>query len=312
MTAVRDKGGRIILHIGLPKTATTAIQKHLFQLWDEKEIKYIGVRQPRSAAQREAYIDIMEAVGGGRAGRKYDRNICRAKEALMMIMQENETVVFSDEMVLVDDHGIRWQEKIRNLGAIVEDWETQVLLTVRNPVEGVYSYYRERLGELGGKEREFWRFIKGNAARIYKYKDLCDVVFEVFDKESVIFVPFEWLAEGDKYVSAISALVRGCGGEGIKMGRENESARGENGYITKERRLGEIMRRYRNTLAGDIVMRIPGLSKVCTYVYRWARDVRVGDGLGVVALTEREKVILRERYKEDVDYLFELTGIDYR
>ena len=57
---------RLYVHIGLPKTATTALQQDLFPRLESKTFSYVGVFQPREAAeQRQLYTDFCNAATRG-------------------------------------------------------------------------------------------------------------------------------------------------------------------------------------------------------------------------------------------------------
>ncbi|NJX17193.1 hypothetical protein, partial [Tamlana crocina] len=56
----------IFVHIGLPKTATTTIQKDILEkLPEENKLKYFGVKHPRKASQEKLFREFYCFISTG-------------------------------------------------------------------------------------------------------------------------------------------------------------------------------------------------------------------------------------------------------
>lgn len=136
---------KILLHLGLPKTATTTLQHHLFQrLHDEGEINFLGkVIDFDENTRRPVFRN---NVGG------IIRQACEGKvpldihEELDAILVNDKLNVYSDEGIMVyypGQENLSLAEKINNLDVILSNYNVEVLLTLRNPVDYLFSLYVE-------------------------------------------------------------------------------------------------------------------------------------------------------------------------
>lgn len=128
-----------LIHLGLPKTATTSLQYDYFPVLNEaSDCFYIGVNQPRhSRKQTEAYRLINDYMSGCTA-------LGIAKNTLDSIYTKHETIIFSDEMIMVSSGNSSWLSKLSRLAMLVKSYDFKILLTVRDPIDASISYYVER------------------------------------------------------------------------------------------------------------------------------------------------------------------------
>jgi len=133
---------RILLHLGLPKTATTTLQHHLFQrLHDEGQINFLGKvvaydENGKSYFKNNTGEIIRKACEG-----KVSANISARIDELLVKDMLN---VFSDEGIMVFYPGqvnLPLADKIRNLHNLLSDYEVKVLMTIRQPVDYIFSLY---------------------------------------------------------------------------------------------------------------------------------------------------------------------------
>lgn len=52
-------------------------------------------------------------------------------------------IILSDEMLTVSSGAIRWRQKLANLSDFLGNIDYRVLVTVRDPVDAMFSYYVE-------------------------------------------------------------------------------------------------------------------------------------------------------------------------
>jgi hypothetical protein len=181
---------KVILHIGLPKTATTLLQQHIFpQL--RKYIDYIGVRQPRTLDQESIYADIWNLVCVDQV--EYNKSLGVVKARLQNRLDNNDKpFVFSEECFCLDSGSTIWQEKLNRLATIFRDYDIQILVTVRNPISAIFSYYIELYPKIKNKHSDVVHFAnESNLSKIYKYKYLESIIISSFGNVNIDYVPFE-------------------------------------------------------------------------------------------------------------------------
>lgn len=187
---------RIILHLGLPKTGTTSLQKDVFP---RLNCNYLGVVQPRDMRQSDLFLKISNY---SISGADLEKETIRADLAAQLRFSN---LLISEESFLVDSifkkQYFSWQEKIRNLAELLLPFETEILVTLRKPLEGLESYYSE-LAESDYAEEvaqfSFVDFIRAsNFAKIFDYFALDSCLRESFSGHSITYLPMEELMSSD-------------------------------------------------------------------------------------------------------------------
>lgn len=113
---------KILVHVGLSKTATTSLQNNVLKPLHEKElVNFVTDR---------LYSD-------------YKYNIDRT--AFEKLLDENKLNVISEEIITETDKENN-EKLINTLSTLVSPYESQVLISLRSPVEMVYSYYVQTYG----------------------------------------------------------------------------------------------------------------------------------------------------------------------
>ena len=134
----------VLLHLGLPKTATSSLQHNVFQkLHQQSRIKFLGKCLDYEYKTGNVKIHnysgkfIREAVDG-------DLDVLEARTLLRDSLQENLLNVFSDEGVMVAYPGrdnLTLVEKFERLKAVFEGYRVKVVITLRDPIDYLYSMY---------------------------------------------------------------------------------------------------------------------------------------------------------------------------
>lgn len=140
------KNTKILLHLGLPKTATSSLQHNVLQrLHVEGEINFLGKCLNYDLATKK--IDIVNYAGKFiRDAAEGNISIKEARNSLLSVLEEDKLNVFSDEGLMVAYPGkknLPLSEKINNLADIFSGYDVQVVVALRNPVEYLYSLYVE-------------------------------------------------------------------------------------------------------------------------------------------------------------------------
>jgi len=173
---------RRLVHVGLPKTATTMLQTDVFPVLPDRQ--YVGVRQPRHAGQDLLYAALRTATTAGTPG---DLELARRRWS-----DCPPTTILSEEMLTVSEPEASWRDKLRWLSSIVADTPTDILVTVRDPVEGLFSYHVERRKQSAWASTRFMDAVANDEAlHIFRYADLLAELRLHFSGNRLLFVRFE-------------------------------------------------------------------------------------------------------------------------
>ncbi len=189
-----------VLHVGLAKTATTSLQRHFFPLTPAASFTYIGTAQPRSRHPSPAYTAIMATLNSPTTSLVARMRIAQARLAELSL---DKPVLFSEEMVTVDGP-LPWQEKVARLGEIFAGHAATILITIREPVSGLYSLYVELFRDVVRQYPTFETFCSSNQANIYDFRLLDTVVRNAFPTATPIMIPFEALKPGGSFLQRIA------------------------------------------------------------------------------------------------------------
>lgn len=183
---------KILVHIGLPKTATTTLQQQVFPTVAQATsgLIYCGVKQPRGEQESTGlYRVFMDAMALGDFD-TFHEEVDRLEEA--------ECLLFSEEMLTVTDNVQRWEDRLKNLSSLLESYDYRILITVRDPIAAIYSYYLERYEFFKQEYPEFSVDIQDHAAMsIYRYASFFPMVETLFKEDSVQVAFFEDLIQSD-------------------------------------------------------------------------------------------------------------------
>ncbi|MEM9864755.1 MAG: hypothetical protein AAF938_24345 [Myxococcota bacterium] len=154
----------IFLHLGPPKTGTTSLQ---LALQNCEAIAYGGTQQPRTQDPKE----LSRALQYFAVGRRNESHAARAVQDALA-RSRGRPLVISEEMYLVDTHGVSFQTKLRRLRRVLPD-PVVVSLCVRTPMGAMESLQRELEGGLPLLERfDLGSFAQSNQGRVYRYSVL--------------------------------------------------------------------------------------------------------------------------------------------
>lgn len=177
-----------VVHVGLHKTATTSLQKDIYPFINE--YKFIGRRVSRLEDQDELYLKIAKFC----FSREYLGSSCEAElNSLIGENLEKNHLLMSDEWLTADYSalfglkGATWQEKIDRLSRLLAGVDHKVLVSLRNPIDGIFSQYCE-FTTVGVDDAypSFEEYVlRSNDSAAYHYPDL-----DAFLKEKFNFVDY--------------------------------------------------------------------------------------------------------------------------
>jgi aromatic ring-cleaving dioxygenase len=184
--------GKFLIHIGLPKTATTSLQRDFFPGIVGESTKYIGVFQPREVqAQTLLYQDIYNAV-------IYRGNIALVRKKLIEKLDSGMSIIISEEMFMVSSSAASWRDKLDNLQYLVADINYEIILTVREPSAAIFSFYTELYQRFASRWNGFIDCaLYDEDMEIFHYRKLLKKLFDTFEAEKIHVFKFEDIIAND-------------------------------------------------------------------------------------------------------------------
>lgn len=179
---------RLIIHLGLPKTATTSLQIDFFSKIENEKMVYVGVRHPRKSHQTDIYKKFSNYIETG-------ENFTNVNKALKYELDQGRDILISDEMIVVS-HNLKWRDKLRNLYNLIQEFNYQLIVTVREPSKALFSYYAERFHIYKKCDKTFIELaLEHESMKIYHYRVFFSYLLEMFDKNLVFVKKFEDLIQ---------------------------------------------------------------------------------------------------------------------
>lgn len=288
---------KIIVHIGLPKTATTTLQIDFFSKLDRDQMFYIGVKQVRGKiVQDKMYNQFYSSVTTG-------KEIEKTRKMLVAELNKGLDLLLSEEMIVVGE----WQVKLRNLYQIIKDINHLIIITIREPVSAMFSYYIE-LHQVFGNKTFLDSAQNSNQMKIYHYRKFFQYLFQYFQSSNIRLVKFEDIVEGN-----LEELKR------IVPSQNNT----ELGVYNEKKYIGDSILVERNYSYSFIIKRF--LKR--TYVYNIAKNktllplfkiankllyaLKVKKTYKIRKPSESELHLLSLELKDETSYIFEKFGINY-
>lgn len=184
--------GRLLVHVGLPKTATTTLQTQYFPCLPPDQVRYLGVRQPRSRGQEDLYLLLLAAVSEGVEDPRLHQGLAR-------LLDQGLHVVVSEEMFTVSTlKGAGWQLKLQRLAHILQRYDHALLVTVREPVHATFSYYVELQSRFRALGLDYvTAVLSDDAMHIFHYPTLLGCLDAHFSPGRVHFIGFDEVVSGD-------------------------------------------------------------------------------------------------------------------
>jgi hypothetical protein len=169
--------GKLIIHIGPPKTATTSLQ-YFFMKLDLPDVYYGGIIQPRT----EEHDSICELIYEDIQSNQFNF-FEKVHEQIKQLFSNYEYILLSEEMFLVESEQISWRHKLKNLinylSKEIHLEDLSFVIIVRNPAEAIPSYFQEIYWKLPKKyQKNYLQFLDSEYSYIYKYYELWKFIKE--------------------------------------------------------------------------------------------------------------------------------------
>lgn len=192
--------GRLFLHIGPPKTATTALQ-YAFEELSNETLVYGGTFQPRRKRNAGSLSDILfQAANGSRAhqGRPLEETLTKIRDDV----RSGKIMVISEEMLGLS-RSRSMAHKLAFLGECFAGVPTTIILCLRNPLDAIPSLYQELYrAQPFLTKLSFARFCRSDAIDCYDYRKIITLLQEA-GFETIRVIGFERVCSGDLTVQEL-------------------------------------------------------------------------------------------------------------
>lgn len=186
--------GKILCHIGPPKTATTSMQIALSSV-TLTDFVYVGTFQPRDLNEGSLSHKLHKFCENSRDYSSAEK--LEINRELFDLVNTGKTVFISEEMFLVQQDHASIETKLESLKSILDDLPCEIVLTIRDPILSLPSYFQEVFTSLPVHlQLNFSKFCRDHRATCYDYERLLSVLKNVGFKD-VILVDFDELAAGN-------------------------------------------------------------------------------------------------------------------
>lgn len=256
--------GRLHLHLGPPKTGTTSLQIAA-QSADLPWLVYGGTSQPRDTDLDSLSRRLHAIARGDIAADSSDGHATRAR--IDEVLSSGFHLFVSEEMFLVTQTEATFQEKLFRLALFLKGVPVSVLLTLRDPVDALPSYYQEIYHALPLQHRlNFATFCRDDRAQCFDYATLV-VRLRSLGFNDIRFLTFREIASGFIPYAKLFGTAIDIGG-GIQIGAHNVGMKDQH---TGTRVLPAMTIRSLLGLPG--VKRIVSSERLrATESYRWLAD----------------------------------------
>jgi hypothetical protein len=183
---------KIYLHVGLPKTATTSLQLHVFpEIARRYNYAYVGVDQPREQHPQHhpLYAATLIAINEGEF---------QEFEVQLSKMSNFSGIIISEEMITVSTETVSWERKIKNLSKLLEAHKYEILVTLRHPKDAIFSYYLEQYEALKSEYPQFSSSIACHPyMEIYRYASFTQKLEHMFERQHIHYALFSQIIKDD-------------------------------------------------------------------------------------------------------------------
>lgn len=181
--------GRLFLHIGPPKTATTALQ-YAFEEIAAEALIYGGTFQPRDRNDG-SLSDILLRASSGRRSHPLEEALTRIREDV----RSGKIVVISEEMLSLSTTA-SMADKLAFLGRCFAGLPTTIILCIRDPQDAIPSLYQELYRSQPFLTKlSFSRFCRSDAIACYDYRRIITLLQKA-GLDTVRIIGFERICSG--------------------------------------------------------------------------------------------------------------------
>lgn len=167
--------GRLFVHIGPPKTATTSLQVALEGLTHAR-YSYAGTFQPRERNSESLSQRLLQAV----SDELEPADLARLRfdlDQLAAFVDKGGVALLSEEILSLNQPEVPFSVKIGRLTAMIVKMPVTILVTLRDPVDALPSLYQEIYHALSLElQLDFARFCNDERAICYDYPRIAEIL----------------------------------------------------------------------------------------------------------------------------------------
>jgi hypothetical protein len=166
LLAGKSATGRLICHLGPPKTATTAIQQSLQKI-SSSDVRYLGTFQPRDRNKRNSiYSDLIRLINSDPT---HD-DINSIQRKIDWELKSGGYLIISEEMFLINQDNAHFEQKLYRIGQVIGQYNCVIVVTLREPVSALKSLYSEiYFRQKTLPKISFEDFLNSDQACVYDY-----------------------------------------------------------------------------------------------------------------------------------------------
>jgi hypothetical protein len=293
---------KVIVHIGLPKTATTVLQTSIFPALDRQAYEYLGVCQPRGrVSQSAAFKAVYAAV--------VHRQQVESAKAMLTEISSTRSVFISEEIFTSTTVESSWKHKVINLSDLLSGFDAEILVTVREPAVAMFSYFVEmHRSPFVNAARGFRDSCQMEFLKIYKYREFFEFLEYHFGGKFVV-ESFEQVTSGgdNLLVSRYGLDPRLFADLPVHNAQKKQNFTTSPGYdSTAHAAMSRLF--YRAGMGNSRFL--VGAKKALRPYLTWLDSIPLREpSIPVPSDAELEEV--RESLRADNDYLFRRFGIRY-
>jgi hypothetical protein len=287
---------KIYVHIGLPKTATTSLQRDLFPR--VAELVYAGTCLPRVSKYDgdTVYGAFMLGMYSGET---------RQFEAALSKMDAGEDILISEEMITVVTSRSDWKQNLNRMRQLLEPYDYRLLVTVRDPLDAMFSYYVERFDYFQGIYKKFDEAILESVDMgIYRYSRFLKYLGAEFGSERIVVADYRDIISGR--FTAIERFLERPMPVDSAISNHNSKYQSKSGIYLKNKAsiydyVCACAKKYQNIgILWAVAKRIGSIIKPILLFIPWRRSVPL--------LSDSQKEQCRKILAEDIDQYHRVEG----
>ena len=295
--------GKLFIHIGLPKTATTSLQVDFFTKLKKYNINYLGVKQPRGRENNKLFNQFMKSLNSS-------KDIAKTKSMLENKLKD-EDLLISEEMIVVSNGSFSWKNKIKNLYNIIESFDYTIIVSVREPVSAMFSYYVELFSKYKKLNKSFEKIILSEESmEIYHFRKFFNYLTAFFVNESIKVIQFEDVIKKDyknlKEVFKINV------DESFQIGQHNvKKIKSDRIFKKQKYSFGTVLFKIVETIGLYNYLRKSRLNFMLKELFLILNKLSINRNIKIKRPSEQEFSTLRREIKKETTYLMDNYNIDY-
>lgn len=320
---------KVVLHIGLPKTATTTLQKHVFfKLHKQNKINYLG-KKPEAEDENKYYP--LEMVINSLLNNDESEFQSKHKEYKVLVkkmIDKRKINVLSDEQLSL---AICYDFEVvcKRLKILFEEYDVSILCFIRNQVDMMYSFYVEmysacyyRDEDKNTIEKFYDKVVNGNDSDLtqFNYAGISEVLWKIFGKKQVNIFLFESFVGRNKKVfkriADLLGVIESDVSDVFLSNIENKKKEIRGNYLSKDITVYKIVSRVAMKLKKKpsmyvligFVEKILAVSAFKKITKQWLMGLTIENGVEHRRFNVDEIECIRNKFKEGNLRLLE--GID--